>query len=122
MAEGVLTAGVATVGSLAKLYKMIRKNKTITGRSPISSLSSRMGVDDSTLDKLIKRDNASKASAIRADGLASDLEKSLKKNKTILDNNNFTIEDVDLALKGDQAKLNQLIRIAPGSWLGNHQL
>tara|TARA_Y100000114_G_scaffold135963_1_gene137159 strand:- start:261 stop:3947 length:3687 start_codon:yes stop_codon:yes gene_type:complete len=115
VAEGVLTAGIATVGGLAKLYKTIRKNKTITGRSPISSLSSRMGVDDSTLNKLIKRDNASKAAAIRADGLASDLEKSLKTNKKKLDNENFTLEDVDLALKGDQTKLNQLTRIAPKS-------
>ena len=111
VAEGVLTAGVATVGGLAKLYKTIRRSKTVTERFPLkdfgkkagrldkiaAGLSSRMGVDESTMEKLILRDNAAKSAAIKSTGLASELENSLKKIEGIDDN--FLSDVVNQALQ-----------------------
>lgn len=44
-----------------------------------SKFSSRMGTDDKTLASIIERHGAAKAAVIRADGLAKDLDKTIKK-------------------------------------------
>lgn len=64
-----------------------------------SNISSRMGTDDKTLSSIIKRHGAAKAAVLRADGLAKDLDRSIKKEVS-----NYTPEI--------EAKLNNALQFS----------
>ena len=84
--------------------------KTKVGRKAKQYFTSRMGTDDATLERLIKRDAASKSAFFKANGYASDLETSIQKNlKQQLNNNpNYAEEVIDKAMKGDADAMSRL--------------
>lgn len=71
---------------LTKAYKSYKASRPAQKLSFLGRLNkftdSRLGTDDKTLASIIKRHGAAKAAVIRADGLAKDLDRSIKKEIT----------------------------------------
>ncbi len=110
-----LLAGGGLYGA-AKAFKKTSAGKKATrlGKKYIGrAFSSRQGTDDNMLAMTVERNNAAQKAMTEADGLASDLEKSLKKNDLKKFRSKEAKEDfreniVNKALAGDQTAINNL--------------
>jgi len=110
-----LLAGGGLYGA-AKAFKKTSAGKKATrlGKKYIGrAFSSRQGTDDNMLAMTVERNNAAQKAMTEADGLASDLEKSLKKNDLKRFRSKEAKEDfrenvVNKALAGDQTAINSL--------------
>ena len=110
-----LLAGGGIYGA-AKAFKKTSAGKKATrlGKKYIGrAFSSRQGTDDNMLAMTVERNNAAQKAMTEADGLASDLEKSLKKNdlkkfRSKEAKEDFRENTVNKALAGDQTAINSL--------------
>jgi len=102
--------------SAAKAFNKTSAGKKATqlGKKYIGrAFSSRQGTDDNMLAMTVERNSAAQKALTEADGLASDLDRVLKKNdlkrfKSKEARQDFLENTVDKALKGDKAAINSL--------------
>ena len=108
--EGIFLGGGAALLGAFRTFKNTKPGQKITqiGKKYISrNFSSRGGTDDETLGLMVERNNAAKKALAEADGISSDLEKSLKidRRRRLGDTTPAT---VNAALAGDAAAISSL--------------
>jgi hypothetical protein len=108
--EGIFLGGGAALLGAFRTFKNTKPGQKITQLSKKyigRNFSSRGGTDDETLALMIERNNAGKKALAEADGIASDLEKSLKidRRRRL---GNATPTTVNAALAGDAAAMSSL--------------
>jgi hypothetical protein len=103
--EAAFLGGGASIVGAYRIFKKTKPGQKITelGKKYIGrNFSSRGGTDDETLGLLVERNNASKKALAEADGLAQDLQRSIKKDRR-LGSGVATADVVNAALAGDNA-------------------